>query len=116
MGVEFVYRAVMRHRSVLWLCHREELQNQAAQAIADDLDLSGLDTLATDATLAAFAADTVSEAIAKIGVDLPGDLVDQVNERAVAIAKERAAELVDAGHQPLTAAAEALPASCPRPA
>ena len=65
-----------------------------AAAIADSLDLSDLDALASDETLATIAADSVAEAIAKIGVDLPSDLVDQVNERAVEMARERAAELV----------------------
>lgn len=65
-----------------------------AAAIADSLDLSTLDELASDATTAELALDSVAEAIAKIGVDLPEDLVDQVNEAAVAMARERAAELV----------------------
>jgi len=37
MGVEFVARAVRHGRRVLWLCHRDELQTQAAEAIADEI-------------------------------------------------------------------------------
>lgn len=37
MGVEFVSRAVRQGRRVLWLCHRDELQTQAAEAIAAEV-------------------------------------------------------------------------------
>jgi DNA repair protein RadD len=37
MGVEFVSRAVRAGRRVLWLCHRDELQTQAAEAIGTEV-------------------------------------------------------------------------------
>jgi hypothetical protein len=70
--------------------------NKLAQEIADALELSGLQTIATSLgiDLSEVAADAVSEAIAMIGVKDASDLVNQVNEGAVAAAKDRAAELV----------------------
>ena len=64
--------------------------------IADGLDLSDLETLAADATLASVAGNSASEAIVGLlGVEGPSSkLVNQVNKRAVAIARGRAAELV----------------------
>jgi hypothetical protein len=81
------------------------VSREEAEAIADkivaDLDLSTLEVLATDGTTQSVANDTVREAIARLVVEVPedlvdqvNDLVDQVNEAAVAIARDRAAELV----------------------
>ena len=73
---------------------REAWAAAKAQKIADGLDFVDLEDLAGDETMADLALDSVAEAVAKIGVDLPEDLVNQVNDAAVAIARDRAAELV----------------------
>lgn len=73
---------------------RRAWEQAKATSIADGLDFVDLENLAGDETTADLALDSVAEAVAKIGVDLPSDLVDQVNDAAVAIARDRAAELV----------------------
>ena len=73
---------------------RQAWAQKIAAEVVDALDLSALEQLADDDTTPALALDTVSDAIARIGVDLPADLTDQVNDAAVAMAKDRAAELV----------------------
>ena len=67
-----------------------------AQDIADQLDLDGIDFLidATEEDLAAVAADSAQRVLAQIGVTDNGDLVNQVNDAAVAYARDRAAEMV----------------------
>ncbi len=65
-----------------------------AEEVAASLDLETLTDLASDDTTADLALDTVREVVAQLGVDMPEELVDQVNDEAVKIAKERAAELV----------------------
>jgi hypothetical protein len=64
--------------------------------LVDQLDLDGFDVLvdATAEDLGALASDTGRAALAQVGVTEPGDLVDVVNERALAFARDRAAELV----------------------
>lgn len=67
-----------------------------AQRIALGIDLGALDAL-TDAApddIEAVLADTGGLALAQIGVEERGELVDQVNERAVEYARQRAAEMV----------------------
>ena len=65
-------------------------------ALVNNLDLSALVAVASDVgdDLASLSADTATTALAMVGVTERSDLVDQVNVRAVAFAKERAAELV----------------------
>ena len=67
-----------------------------ATKIADDLDLSSLDVMvdAVDSELFDLAVDTSTKALAGVGVRVEGDLVNRVNERAVAFSRDRAAELV----------------------
>jgi hypothetical protein len=73
---------------------REAWAEKKAQEIADDLDLSALASIADDETLPDLALDTVQKAVAKLGVSDREELVNQVNDAAVAIARDRAAELV----------------------
>ncbi len=73
---------------------RERWAQRKAQEVVETLDLSTLTDLADDDTTADLALDTVRETVAQLGVDMPEDLVDQVNDEAVKIAKDRAAELV----------------------
>jgi hypothetical protein len=67
-----------------------------AQAIVDDLDFS----LLVDATgdvaddLSSITTDSGQMALAQLGVDDRSDLVDQVNDRAVAMAESQAATMV----------------------
>ena len=67
-----------------------------AKSIVDDLDFAlivdAADDIADD--LEAVATDTGQLALASLGVDDRSDLVDQVNDGAVAAAKDQAAELV----------------------
>ena len=67
-----------------------------ARRLALEIDLSMLDALVTEvpSDLEAVLADTGSRALAQVGVTDRSDLVDQVNDRAVAYAKDRAAEMV----------------------
>lgn len=64
--------------------------------LVDRLDLSGFDVIvdATAEDLGALASDTARAALVQVGVTDAQDLVDVVNERAVAFARDRAAELV----------------------
>lgn len=67
-----------------------------ADEVADDLDLSVLENLGGGIgdDLAALASEAADKALAQLGVDDASELVDQVNEAAVAFARDRAAELV----------------------
>jgi uncharacterized protein with gpF-like domain len=67
-----------------------------AELISDQVDLSGLDVLAdiTAEELERLVKDTAGRVLAQLGVADRADLVDQVNEIAVEMANERAAELV----------------------
>jgi hypothetical protein len=69
---------------------------ERARRIALAVDLGSLDALidAAPDELELVAADSGGLALAQIGVGEKSDLVDQVNERAVAYAKDRAAEMV----------------------
>jgi hypothetical protein len=91
-----VAKQVRKELDNLGKAEGDDEANKIAQEIADALDLSGLQTIATSLgiDLSEVAADAVTEAIAMIGVKDASDLVNQVNERAVAVAKDRAAELV----------------------
>ncbi|MCE9567668.1 MAG: phage portal protein [Planctomycetes bacterium] len=74
----------------------DEIARQKGKRIADAIDLSGL-TVLTDvvpAELEAVLADSGGLALAQVGVTDSGELVNQVNERAVAYARDRAAEMV----------------------
>ena len=51
-------------------------------AIVAGLDLSDLETLATDDTLTTVASDSARKAIAQLGVEAPDELVNQVNQAA----------------------------------
>ncbi len=62
--------------------------------IAAGLDLGDLQVLATDDTLPTVASDSAREAIARIGVTAPADLTNQINQGAVAAARDRAGDLV----------------------
>ena len=73
---------------------RQAWAQAKAEEVAASLDLDTLTDLASDDTTADLALETVREAIAQLGVDMPEDLVDQVNDEAARIAKDRAAELV----------------------
>jgi hypothetical protein len=67
-----------------------------AAQIADQIDLSSLDTLVdvTAEALERLTLDTAQRALAQLGVTDRADLVDQVNTMAVDAANARAAELV----------------------
>ena len=73
---------------------RQAWAQATAEEVAASLDLETLTDLASDDTTADLALDTVRETVAQLGVDMPEDLVNQVNDEAVRIAKDRAAELV----------------------
>lgn len=75
---------------------RERRIIELAARISAEADLSGLDALidVTAEDLEAFVQQAVGRVLAQIGVGDRMDLVDQVNERAVLIARDRAAELV----------------------
>ncbi len=64
--------------------------------IADDIDLSAIEDVVADLAdeLADAAEDYALQALASIGVADEADLVDQVNERAVQIARDTAGELI----------------------
>lgn len=67
-----------------------------AEEIAAEIDLSSIEEIA-DAigdALGDLSKDTSTRALAQVGVDSESELVNQVSNRAVAAAKERAAELV----------------------
>jgi hypothetical protein len=67
-----------------------------ARQIAADVDLDGLDAIAdiTAEELARLTQDTGRRVLAQLGVSDSNELVDQVNERAVAMARDHAADLV----------------------
>jgi hypothetical protein len=67
-----------------------------AAEIAAELEFDGIAALANEigVDLSDVAADSISAVIAQMGVTDAGDLVNQVNERAVAAARDRAAEMV----------------------
>ncbi len=73
-----------------------ERARREADEFLDRLDLSDLKALAPDLAddLTGVAADTVRRTMVQVGADGLDTLVDQVNERAVAQARARAAELV----------------------
>jgi hypothetical protein len=64
--------------------------------IVNEVDISGINDVAEDseAYIAEVAQDSAGQLLAQLGVDDKNSLVDQVNERAAAWAKDRAAELV----------------------
>lgn len=70
--------------------------DEVAREIADELELDGLAALANDigVDLSDVAEDSINQVIMQMGVTDASDLVNQVNERAVEIAKDRAAEMV----------------------
>ena len=95
--------------------HLEDVEDRAryrADEIVDALDFSLLQEHAGEIgdDLEPVVGDAVVRAVAQIGPDDKAGLVDQVNARAVAIARERAAELVgmhyDARYQRRRGAAE----------
>ena len=67
-----------------------------AAAISRELTLDGLAGIANDlgVDLSDVATDAINHVILQMGVTDAGELVNQVNDRAVAFAKERAAEMV----------------------
>lgn len=73
-----------------------------AAILANSIDLKMLLGLLDplEAELEAIGLDAGALALASIGVDAPSELVDRVNARAVAYAKERAGELVSDGGNP----------------
>ncbi len=78
------------------LAKDESDNDKRARRIALEIELGALDALvdAVPDELELVAADSGSLALAQIGVGEKSGLVDQVNERAVAYAKDRAAEMV----------------------
>ncbi|UFW91047.1 phage portal protein [Bradyrhizobium barranii] len=71
-------------------------EEEIAANIAAALEFDGLSSLANDLgiDLGDIATNSVSHVIAQMGVTDAGDLVNQVNDRAVAFARDRAAEMV----------------------
>lgn len=67
-----------------------------AAAITAELEFDGIAALANEIgiDLSDVVTDSINQVIAQMGVTNAGDLVNQVNERAVAVAKDRAAEMV----------------------
>jgi hypothetical protein len=67
-----------------------------AASIAAELDLDELSSLANDLgiDLSNVASDSINQVVAQMGVNDASELVNQVNDRAVAAARERAAEMV----------------------
>lgn len=73
-----------------------QLSTADVETIVGDIDLSSLDVVfdAVEASLFDLSADSGLKALAQVGVKSTDALVDQVNDRAVAFAGQRAAELV----------------------
>ncbi|MET4238613.1 hypothetical protein ABIB07_001831 [Bradyrhizobium sp. RT10b] len=71
-------------------------EDEIAANIAAALELDGLSSIANDLgiDLSDVASDSVNQVVAQMGVNDASDLVNQVNDRAVAFARERAAEMV----------------------
>lgn len=71
-------------------------ENVSLETLLSQLDLSSLDVIpdGIEQGLFQLASDTILKALAQVGVKAESDLVDQVNEKAVAFAKTRSAELV----------------------
>jgi hypothetical protein len=70
--------------------------DEIAAAITAELEFDGLTALANEigVDLSDVVTDSVNQVIAQMGVTDRSDLVNQVNEKAVAIARDRAAEMV----------------------
>lgn len=80
----------------LSLAHLVKASDDVARVIVNSLPLQGLDALGSEilGEYEDVARDAAQRVLAQIGVDQSSELVDQVNARAVAYARERAAELI----------------------
>lgn len=74
----------------------DEIDPADVEAILDSIDFSGWEDLRAklEPLLLKITQDGVTVAFDQIGFDAPADIVDQVNEKAVEWAKERAADMV----------------------
>ena len=70
--------------------------DEIAAEVAAELEFDGITALANEigVDLSDVVSDSVNEVMVQMGVSDRGELVNQVNERAVAAAKDRAAEMV----------------------
>lgn len=78
------------------LARKAKTPKQKADEIADSVDLSSLTDLVTQVgdDLSGMAVDSATRALAQLGVDKEADLVEQVSEMAVKVARNIGAELV----------------------
>jgi hypothetical protein len=74
----------------------ESDNEEIAASITAELEFDGITALANEigVDLSNVVTDSINEVIAQMGVTNAGDLVNQVNDKAVAFARDRAAEMV----------------------